>query len=296
MYEDSARIADPAKIVYPYTVSQAKGRLENSCYAESARYNAECAAAIDAAIKSSCYKSDHYHLDIAAMAAIHAHGFERVNAVLAHQIRQAKSDGRYSGANKAWALLPGFDYPETALNGAYLRSHAVLINDFTDYARKLYSGLGAERFALPGCEECGTAVQGYEITRSIWFDDRRGFAIGHSPIAPAPHVCWQFTTENGKREFYWGTYGGEKEAADNYRVRIIAHMNDGDVKEIPPPLAAAKMTSEQSYDMAPESRAVVGREERLSTLAQIRAAKAAPKPPRKAKETDPHKHKNGAEL
>lgn len=53
-------------------------------------------------------------------------------------------------------------------------------------------------------------VKGYEITRSVLFDNDRGIALGHNPKAPAPFVTWQFTQEGGKRDYYWGHYQGDE--------------------------------------------------------------------------------------
>ena len=48
-------------------------------------------------------------------------------------------------------------------------------------------------------------VHGYEIKRSIVFENDRGFALAENPNAPQPFVTWMFTEgENGKRDFYWG--------------------------------------------------------------------------------------------
>ncbi len=47
---------------------------------------------------------------------------------------------------------------------------------------------------------------GYEITRAILYDNDRGFAIGENPAAPSPFVTWQFTEEQGRRDYYWGRY------------------------------------------------------------------------------------------
>jgi len=64
-------------------------------------------------------------------------------------------------------------------------------------------------------------VHGYEIKRSILFDNDRGFALAENPNAPQPYVTWQFTEENGKRDFYWGHYTANAEtAAKDYAARI----------------------------------------------------------------------------
>ena len=185
---------------------------------------------------------------MAAMVAAHDYGFERVKAVLEYNIHLRASDGRFSRDNKEWAAA--FNLPDQAFGAANLNSHAILIDGFATHFRRLYQELGAERFALPGAPEAGHAVHGYEITRSVWFDNQRGFAIGHNPGAPDPFVCWQFTAENGARDFYWGRYcGSERTAADYYIARTLIHMRDEPCREIPNPLAAAEMSAEQNYNM-----------------------------------------------
>ena len=278
MFEASADRTDPAKLVYPYPIEKAKERMETSYYHDSRKRNAECARAIDDAIHASCYKPNYYNLEVAAMKIIHDFGFTRVNLMLARQIQRADWDGRYSRANKEWAK--GFTLEENAFNNTGLNAHPILIDDFVKYTRKLYADLGAEHFALPGRPESGEFIHGYEIIRAVTFDDQRGFAIGLNPEAVSQFVAWQFTVENGARDYYWGAYTDElQDAADNYLARVIVHLSDGDVKEVQRPFVAVK---------APEFE----REEKPSVLKQIREAKQAPKPPRKEKAPG-HRKNNG---
>jgi hypothetical protein len=248
MYEDTADRAVLEKLVYPYPFQEADKRAEVSFYHENRRRNGECAHAVDEAINDSCYTTYHYNLDIAAMKVIHGYGFERVNMVLAHNLQVHGHDGRYSPDNKRWAQ--GFDIPEKAFDHDYMNAHPILIEDFTKYSREFYTEAGAKRFAPPGRQESGEMIGGYEITRSISFGDMRGFAIGHDPAAPDPYVCWQFTIEGGKRDFYWGHYfGSVKDAEKDYIARVSATLCDGNAKEIPSTLAAAEMSTKQDHDM-----------------------------------------------
>jgi hypothetical protein len=301
MYEASVQTADPAKLVYPYSFERSNERAEPSYYHASRIANGECAAIIDMAIQQGCYARDHYNLDMAVMTAVSDYGFERVKAVIAGYIQNHESDRRYSEANREWASsfeLPGDGFRHT------LNAHPILIDGFAGHFRKLYDEVNALAYALPGRPEAGTDVHGYEITRSIFFNDRRGFAIGFNKDAVSPFVCWQFTTENGARDFYWGNYSDyQVDAQVNYLARIAVHMDGGGIREVPNPLAAAEMSAEQSFDMidgrinneknrlnltdgqtdeeirelAPEALA------KPSVMEKIREAKAAPKAPRKAK-------------
>jgi len=229
MYEATAGQTDPDKLVYPYPPQEATERGERSLYFEHRDRHNECASAIAAAISGSYYKTHHYNLDIAAMTVIQQYGFQRVNAVLARVIQRADYDGRYSKANKQWARE--YPMPEKAFEHVYMNDHPVLIDSFADRVRELYAELNAERFALPGQPESGEAVEGYAITRAITFNDQRGFAIAAHPSAG--FVCWQFTVDNGVRDYYWGHYSpDEQDVKDRYTARVVAYMSDG-VREEP---------------------------------------------------------------
>jgi hypothetical protein len=248
MYEDAAKTTDHAKLVYPYDFQKANDRTEASYYHDNRKQNTACIQAIDAVISDSYYKTNHYNLDIAAMKVIHGFGFERVNMALAKTIQEHDYDGRYSKANKEWAK--GYEITPKTFDGAYLNSHPVLLDSFTNHTRKLYEELGAERLALPGQPEQGETVHGYEIVRAVGFDTDRGFAIGLNPNAVNQFVCWQFTVENGARDYYWGTYADDfQAAAQNYIARTIVHMSGGEVQEIQKRQAFEyEKSTEQNYN------------------------------------------------
>jgi hypothetical protein len=249
MYEATAVKLDPAKLVYPYDFKEADERGAANVYHESRKLNQECASAIGYAINSSCYKTNFYNLRIAAMKIALDYGFPRVNMVLAHIIQRQKYDGRYSSANKRWAQ--DFEAPEAAFGRAHLNAHPMLIDSFTTHTRQYFQELNAERFALPGREEAGENVHEYDIIRSIAFDDNRGFAIGRAPEAVETFVCWQFTLENGKRDFYWGHYcDSEKAAADNFIARIATHTHGENLREVPLTLAAVSSERETTVTEA----------------------------------------------
>lgn len=75
-------------------------------------------------------------------------------------------------------------------------------------------------------------VHGYEIKRSVLFDNDRGFALAENPNAPQPFVTWQFTEENGKRDYYWGHYTTNKDAAvRDYENRVSEYQHEYGVSE-----------------------------------------------------------------
>ena len=224
MYEATANRIVPAKIVYPYDFKTANDRFETSYYHKNRDFNQDCVNAIDEAISVGCYETNHCNTELAAMSVISLYGFERVNAVLAHKIQRHKSDNRYSDANKEWA--EGFSLPENT--HTFLSSHAILIEDFTTYTRKLYKDLGAERFALLGKEEHGEfePVQGYEIIRSIMINDNNGYVLAHNPDAVSPYVCWKLSvSDDGERRYDWGIYGNWQYATDGYNARLFDEFN-----------------------------------------------------------------------
>lgn len=66
---------------------------------------------------------------------------------------------------------------------------------------------------------------GYIIRQSVLFDNGRGFALGESQTAPAPFVTWQFTQEDGKRDYYWGHYHSEQGMAlGDYNRRVLDYQ------------------------------------------------------------------------
>lgn len=78
----------------------------------------------------------------------------------------------------------------------------------------------------------GDRVHGYEIKRSILFENDRGFAYAENPNAPQPFVTWQFTEENGKRDYYWGHYTKNADTAlKDYEARIEDYQRSYGVSE-----------------------------------------------------------------
>jgi len=75
-------------------------------------------------------------------------------------------------------------------------------------------------------------VGGYEIKRAISFENDRGFALGENPQAVSPFATWQFTEENGRRDYYWGHYTADKNAATrDYENRISTYQHDYGLSE-----------------------------------------------------------------
>ncbi len=75
-------------------------------------------------------------------------------------------------------------------------------------------------------------VHGYEIKRAILFENDRVFALAENPNAPQPFVTWQFTEENGKRDYYWGHYTKNADTAEkDYEARVAGYRKDYGMSE-----------------------------------------------------------------
>lgn len=102
---------------------------------------------------------------------------------------------------------------------------------------------------------------GYEITQSILFDNGRGFALGETPEAPAPFVTWQFTEEQGKRDYYWGHYHSDGATAEkDFMARAADYQRRYGVREVKRPISeqlkdAQKLAGENRPQPAPKKDA-----------------------------------------
>lgn len=239
MYEDTAGTADYKKLVYPYDSQKAEERGETPYYQTSAKLNSDCAAAIDTAIHLSRFKPNQYNHALAAMKVVHDLGFNRVNLVLAHNVRQNQREDAFSASSKRWADGVGGTHGG-GFADATLDTHPSLVDQFIRQTRILYGEVNAERFVLPGRAKSGEVYNGYEIVREISFDNQRGFAIGLNPVAQEQFATWQFTVENGKREYYWGNHSDDfTDAAANYIARVYDMMESTKTREIHGPVIAA---------------------------------------------------------
>ena len=120
---------------------------------------------------------------------------------------------------KAWDFEPG------------------VLDDLTTRLENKVRGL-LEQTPLPGRPVSGVQNVGYTITQAVLFDNNRGFALAHRHTASAPYVTWQFTEENGVRDYYWGKYTGTEESAlIDYFARATEYKGRYGVKEKTAPSA-----------------------------------------------------------
>ena len=184
------------------------------------------------------------------------------------------------------------------------------IDDLTARLTTEVRGL-LDNITLPGQPMSDEMVQRYEIKQAVLFDNDRGFALAHNPAAPSPFVTWQFTNDNGVRDYYWGRYCGTEERAKvDYLSRVSDYRETYHLPEKPIPTTAAEMSREQNYNMidglhnnepAPRADLTDGQTleeikelapemlpaEKPSVLDRIRDARENPQP---HKEKDTHTH------
>ena len=68
--------------------------------------------------------------------------------------------------------------------------------------------------------------QGYVIRQSVLFENNRGFALGENFKAPNPFVTWQFTLEDGQRDYYWGHYHSSGQTAEKDFAKRVADYKE----------------------------------------------------------------------
>ena len=230
-----------AKSVYPYSVDYARQYGELDAWRESRDLNNACAAAIDQAVKDSNYEIHHYNLPSAAKSVIDEFGADRLNFVLAAIVQRQHYDGRFSQSNKDWAqefYIPQSDRQPVC------NTHLAVLDGFVDHARKISEELQKNTTLH------FDPVQGYEIKQAVLFENDRGFALAHNPAAPSPFVTWQYTEENGVKDFYWGHYlGEEKTAQADFDKRVSGYKTEHGFAEKYNYMASAEMSKEQNYNM-----------------------------------------------
>ena len=224
--------------IYYHDADYARQHGEFAAYRESNRLNRECVQAIDEGINRR--PEANYLPPELANTLVSEYGAERVNLVLANTVQQKDWDGRFSHDNKEWADT----FPRLENGGDYVcNAHSVFVDGLIGSVRKLTSELEKSK---PSPEKVGN----YTVTRSIQFDNDRGFAYGENPGAPSPFATWQFTNENGKHDHYWGHYhSNQEDVQKDYENRVNEYMADNPrLSVVVNPLAATEMSAEQNYN------------------------------------------------
>ncbi len=119
--------------IYPYSFDYAYEHGESGAWLKSVEASSACMKDIDKTVHDSYLGEYRYDLNTAAKTVIEAHGYERVNHVLAHILLNCESDGRYSRNNKDWARELGVA-PDRHI---YCDTHPAVLDGFIDTVRKV---------------------------------------------------------------------------------------------------------------------------------------------------------------
>lgn len=166
------------KSIYQYTFAHARDSGEQEAFWKSNRRNQECATAIDKAIAESRYDQHFYKLPAALDTVSREFGLERVAWVVAATVQHYDYDGRFSRANKDWALH--FPIPQDRESHVVLNTHLTILDGFADKVR------GTR------LHELAQTVGGYE--KSHHMAERNRLTWFHSDMgsfAPNPGVTEQ---------------------------------------------------------------------------------------------------------
>lgn len=75
--------------------------------------------------------------------------------------------------------------------------------------------------------------QGYEIKKSVLFDNGRGFVLGENPEAAHHFATWQFIQAAGKRKYHGGHYLlNETAAKRDFSARVREYRENSQAREI----------------------------------------------------------------
>lgn len=123
--------------VYMYPLTYAMEHSAADEYLDSRKLNLDCKKAIESAIREHF---DGMHLEHSvAVPVLEMYGAERVTFILANNIQQNMSDGRFSRENKAWAEKVSI--PENIVRGININadyivdSHPAVLDGFIGLAR-----------------------------------------------------------------------------------------------------------------------------------------------------------------
>jgi hypothetical protein len=122
----------------PKTADTKHENLELKNEPASIMSNEACAASIDEAIRASYLGEYRYDLNAAVKSVVDEYGTQRVSAVLAAYLADTDFDGRFSGANKAWAKSHGEFPREDAQPRFVINTHRAVLDGFITKFRKSF--------------------------------------------------------------------------------------------------------------------------------------------------------------
>jgi hypothetical protein len=134
-----------------------------------------------------------------------------------------------------------------------------------------------DNYPTPGQPLAGLVNAGYEIKQAVMYNNDEGFALAHNPKAVQPFVTWEFRSDNGSFDCFWGNYfGTERDAHIDYIERTIQHTN-----------LNSKATEKPLPDIVLK--------EKPSVMEKIKAAQKTSKSPKQTKEPKPEQGKKKTE-
>ncbi len=120
--------------VYPHDAAYARAHGELAEYRNARRSNIACKNAIEEAIAKHF---DGMHLDEACVKEVlDQYGSERVTLVLAATVQEKVWDGRFSNANKRWALEREIPCEPDRWSAYAVAAHPVILDDFINLVRQ----------------------------------------------------------------------------------------------------------------------------------------------------------------
>ncbi len=127
--------------IYPHPLEYADAHGELDAFYENMAATRACMQGIDTAVRES-YRGDYrYDLKTAAKTVIEAHGFERLNYVLANILLNHHYDGRYSRDNQEWARSFGI----VADRYIFCNTHPAVLDGFIGTVRIAQREMNAEK-------------------------------------------------------------------------------------------------------------------------------------------------------
>jgi hypothetical protein len=248
------------KGIYYKTFEEAREAGEFDVWKESRDLNIDCANAIESAIYVHNYEMYRYNDKAAADDVVAQFGPERVNAVVAANIRDTSYDGRWSEKNKEWAK----EIPALPHKTQYLMAHAIVLDGFAEVLRTPVS-LKETRGAYE--EELFKT----EIKSVVVFSDCEGVAYAEHENAKNmpfgttcayPYSTWSVKAQlseqmyEGEHLYSSGRYfESEEKAREDFAARVEELRGRPDMREY---VYEGRQRIETKEDMGKENTSIAG--------------------------------------
>jgi hypothetical protein len=228
---------------------------ELDLYRESKQKNIDCANAIDKAVKEN-YKGDFlYDLKTAVKSVIDEFGFDRINFVLASDLKNRDYDGRFSDENKKWART--FYFPQNEENTHFaINTHPAILDGFIDRLREIFDEQESKKIIS---KHSRSKSQNYKIKKAVLFTNNSGFILAEKPpeknsgIKSPIFAVWKFVNKNGTKNYSSGHYFDRKYNADcDFNQRAADYKFYNNVVEMPKKLSITDKIKEAKQEISEE--------------------------------------------